>query len=303
MDKDNKQDNFSSKDKLYWLGFSLLNGLGPKRFALLKDYFGSAQKAWEASFSQLVAIGLKPQLVQNLIELRSKTNLNSCFLRMREKNIECQTSEDKNYPENLKKIDSPPFILFSKGTIKGQDSLAVAVVGSRRMTDYGRMVTGKLVAELVTKKITIVSGLARGIDTVAHETALANNGRTIAVLGHGLDLIYPPENKKLADKISSGYGALVSEYPLGCQPIATNFPARNRIIAGLSLGVLVIEADIHSGSLITARQALDQGREVFAVPGPINSFNSSGTAFLIKQGAKLVETVDDILEELKILFY
>jgi len=302
LDKDNKQENFSSNDKLYWLGFSFLNGLGSKRFALLRDYFGSAQKAWEASYDQLLAIGLNPQLIKNLIELRSKVNLNSCFIRMREKNIECQTSENKNYPENLKRIDSPPFILFSKGAMKSQDSLAIAVVGSRRMTDYGWMVTKKLVSELVAKKITIISGLARGIDTVAHETALANNGRTIAVLGHGLDLIYPPENKKLAEKISNGFGALISEYPLGCQPVASNFPARNRIISGLSLGVLVIEADIHSGSLITARQALDQGREVFAVPGPINSSNSSGTAFLIKQGAKLVENVNDILEELNVFF-
>jgi len=300
LDKDNKQENFSSSDKLYWLAFSFLNGLGPKRFSLLKDYFGSAQKVWEASSNQLLAIGLNPQLVKNLIELRSKVNLNSCFLRMREKNIECQISEDKNYPENLKKIDSPPFILFSKGAMKSQDSLAIAIVGSRMITDYGRMVTKKLVRGLVAKKITIVSGLARGIDTVAHETALANNGRTIAVLGHGLDLIYPPENKNLATRISSGCGVLVSEYPLGCQPIASNFPARNRIISGLSLGVLVIEANIHSGSLITAKQALDQGREVFAVPGPINSSNSSGTAFLIKQGAKLVENVNDILEELNI---
>lgn len=298
MDKNNKQDNLLINDKLYYLAFSFLNDFGPKRFALLKDYFGSVQKAWQASFYQLSALGLNPKLIKNLIDLRSKIDLSSCLLRMREKNIECQISDDENYPENLKKIDNPPFILFNKGMIKPQDSLSLAVVGSRKMTDYGRMAAKKLVTGLVAKKITIVSGLARGIDTVAHETAIVNNGRTIAVLAHGLDLVYPPENKKLAESISSDYGALVSEYPLACQPIASNFPARNRIIAGLSLGVLVIEADIHSGSLITARQALDQGREVFAVPGSINSPNSSGTAFLIKQGAKLVETVDDILEEL-----
>jgi len=210
----------------------------------------------------------------------------SPFLRLREKGIECQVPADNNYPENLKKIDNPPLALFVKGQIKPQDSLAIAVVGSRRMSSYGMRITQKLVTDLVKKKITIVSGLARGIDTVAHQTTLEAKGRTIAVLGSGLENIYPPENKSLVEKIIKGHGAVVSEFP------------RNRIIAGLSLGTLVIEGAIKSGSLITARWAAEQGKEVFAVPGAIDAIGSQAPLFLIKQGAKAVEKVEDILEEL-----
>lgn len=290
-------------EKLYWFGFSLFNGIGPKRFALLKNYFGSAQKAWQAPLNQLLQVGLNSQLAKNLVEFRNKTDLASSFLRLREKKIECQTVDDKNYSENLRKIDSPPFIIYKKGEIKKQDSLAIAVVGTRRMSSYGRQVTEKLVRELVSYGLTIVSGLARGIDTVAHQTALSCKGRTIGVLGCGLDIIYPPENKFLAEKIINGYGAVISEFPPGCQAVPGNFPARNRIIAGLSLGTLVIEGEVNSGSLITARHAAEQGREVFAVPGPITAGNSAGPALLIKQGAKLVENVQDILEELNIATY
>ncbi|MCX6725773.1 MAG: DNA-processing protein DprA [Candidatus Shapirobacteria bacterium] len=287
-------------EKLYWFGFSLFNGIGPKRFALLKNYFGSAQKAWQASLPELLKVGLNPQLAQSFVEFRQKTNLDSSFLRLREKKIECQTIDDKNYPENLKKIDNPPFILYKKGEIKTQDSLAIAVVGTRKMSSYGKQVTEKLVSELVGYGLTIVSGLARGVDTIAHQTAVNCKGRTIGVLACGLDLIYPPENKILAEKIINGYGSVISEFPPGCQAVPGNFPARNRIIAGLSLGTLVIEGEVGSGSLITARHAVEQGREVFAVPGPITSSNSAGPALLIKQGAKLVENVQDILEELNI---
>jgi DNA processing protein len=222
----------------------------------------------------------------------------SPFLRLREKGIECQVPADNNYPENLKKIDNPPLALFVKGQIKPQDSLAIAVVGSRRMSSYGMRITQKLVTDLVKKKITIVSGLARGIDTVAHQTTLEAKGRTIAVLGSGLENIYPPENKSLVEKIIKGHGAVVSEFPPNQLPAANNFPARNRIIAGLSLGTLVIEGAIKSGSLITARWAAEQGKEVFAVPGAIDAIGSQAPLFLIKQGAKAVEKVEDILEEL-----
>ncbi|PIU33231.1 DNA-protecting protein DprA [Candidatus Woesebacteria bacterium CG_4_10_14_0_2_um_filter_39_14] len=226
------------------------------------------------------------------------SDFSSPFLRLREKKRECQIVAVKNYPENLKKIDNPPLRLFIKGVIKPSDKKALAVVGSRRMSRYGEKVTQKLVAALVKEKITIVSGLARGIDTIAHQTALKAGGRTIAVLGSGLENIYPPENKKLAEEIIKGHGAVVSEFPPGQTAVAENFPIRNRIIAGLSLGVLVIEGAIKSGSLITARWAAEQGREVFAVPGPIDAVGSQAPLFLIKQGAKAVETVEDILEEL-----
>ncbi len=287
-------------EKKYWLGFSYFAGIGPKRFALLRNYFGSAKKAWEASSQDLLKIGLEEKLVENFLKFRENFNLDSSFLRLREKKIECQTLVDKNYPENLKKIDNPPYVIFVKGEIKTQDELALAVVGTRRMTVYGREVTENLTQQLVASGLTIVSGLARGVDTVAHQTALQNKGRTIAVLACGLDLIYPPENDKLAQQIVNGHGALVSEFPPGCQAVPGNFPARNRLISGLSLGTLVIEGAQDSGSLITARHAVSQGREVFAVPGPITSQNSAGPLWLIKEGAKLVERVEDILEELNI---
>jgi len=226
------------------------------------------------------------------------TNQSSSFLRLRENKRECQFLADKNYPENLKKIDNPPLRLFIKGAIKASDKRALAVVGSRRMSHYGEKVTQKLVADLVREKITIVSGLARGIDTIAHQTALKAGGRTIAVLGSGLEKIYPPENKSLVEKIIKGHGAVVSEFLPQQLPAVINFSARNRLIAGLSLGVLVIEGAARSGSLITARWAAEQGKEVFAVPGPIDAVNSQAPLFLIKQGAKAVETVEDILEEL-----
>lgn len=287
-------------EKKYWVGFSTFAGIGPKRFSLLRNYFGSARSAWQATFKDLLKVGLEEKLVTDFVEFREKTNLNSSFLRLRENKIECQTLVDKNYPENLKKIDNPPYVLFVKGRIKPQDELALAVVGTRKMTAYGREVTESLTQQLVNSGLTIVSGLARGVDTTAHQIVLQNGGRTIAVLACGLDMIYPPENKKLAEEITNRHGALVSEFPPGHQAVPGNFPARNRIISGLSLGTLVIEGAQDSGSLITARHAADQGREVFAVPGSITSQNSAGPLLLIKQGAKLVYRVNDILEELNV---
>ena len=285
-------------EKRYWFAFSLIDGLGPKRFALLKNYFGSAQKAWQASPNDLIRLGLDKKTIEKFIKFKKSVNLSSSFLRLRENRIECQILADDTYPENLKKIDNPPFVLFVKGKIKASDKKALAVVGSRRMSNYGLKVTQKLVTDLVKKKMTIVSGLARGIDTIAHQTALKAGGRTIAVLGSGLENIYPPENKSLAEEIVKGHGAVVSEFPPEQPSASGNFPARNRIIAGLSLGTLVIEGAAKSGSLITARWAAEQGREVFAVPGPIDVVGSQAPLFLIKQGAKVVETVEDILEEL-----
>jgi len=289
------------RERKYWIGFSAFPGIGPKRFSLLRDYFGSAEKAWRTDLKELLKVGLEEKLAYKFVKFRENLNLNSVFLRLREKEIECQTLVDKNYPENLKKIDNPPFVLFVKGKIKPQDRLSLAVVGTRKMSLYGREITQNLTQQLVKSGLTIVSGLAYGVDTIAHQTTLANKGRTIAVLAGGLDDIYPPENQGLSRQIVKSHGALVSEFPPGHQLTTSDFPLRNRIISGLSLGTLVIEGTEKSGSLITARQAADQGREVFAVPGPINSPNSQAPLFLIKQGAKVVQNVEDILEELNYL--
>ena len=287
-------------ERLHWLAFSACKGIGSKRFALLKNYFGSAKKAWEATERELLEVGLGPKLTAELRGFRKIFNLNSYFVRLREKEIECYFLDEDSYPENLKEIDDPPFVLYGKGEIKARDKLAVAVVGTRKMTGYGGQVAESLVAELTSSKITIVSGLARGIDTMAHKSALKAGGRTIGVLACGLDLVYPPENSSLVEEIINGHGAVISEFPLGMQPMPGSFPARNRIISGLSLGVVVVEAPERSGALITARHAAEQGREVFAIPGPVTSPNSAGPAHLIKMGAKLVFNVQDILEELGI---
>lgn len=288
------------EERLYWLAFSAFNGVGPKRFALLRNYFGTAKKAWEAREGELLEIGLGPKLTSDLVEFRQTFSPRSYFLRLREKKIECYFLDDNNYPENLKKIDNPPFILYVKGAISPEDELAIAVVGTRKMTGYGGQVAESLVTELVNADLTIVSGLARGIDSMAHKAALKAGGRTIGVLACGLDIVYPPENIFLVKEIIDGNGAVISEFPLEMQPMPGSFPARNRIISGLALGTVVIEAPEKSGALITARHAAEQGREVFAIPGPVTSPNSIGPANLIKMGAKLVFNVQDILEELNL---
>lgn len=287
-------------EKLHWLAFSAFKGIGPKRFALLKNYFGTAKKAWKAKRKELLEIGLGPRLTSELLKFRRDFNPDSYFLRLREKKIECYFLDDENYPENLKKIDNPPFILYVKGAIKPEDELSIAVVGTRKMTGYGGQVTESLVTELVGAKMTIVSGLARGIDSMAHKAALKAEGRTIGVLACGLDIVYPPENVSLVKEIIDDNGAVISEFPLGMQPMPGSFPARNRIISGLALGTVVIEAPQRSGALITARHAAEQGREVFAIPGPVTSPNAAGPSHLIKMGAKLVFNAEDILDELNI---
>lgn len=286
------------KERLFWLAFSAFEGIGSRRFALLKDYFGSAKKAWQAKEGGLLAVGLGPKLTQRLVKFRKAFQPRSYFVRLCEKKVKPLFLDSENYPESLKKIDNPPFVLYVKGKLKPRDELALAVVGTRRMTSYGNQVTKSLVTELVRAGLTIVSGLARGIDTMAHRSALKARGRTIGVLACGLDRCYPPENEGLVKEIIKGQGAVVSEVPLGRSPARGSFPARNRIIAGLSLGTVVVEGAKRSGSLITARHAAEQGREVFAVPGPITSQFSAGPANLIKMGAKLVFETKDILEEL-----
>jgi len=289
------------EEKKAWVAFSVFQGIGPIRFKLLLDYFGSAQKAFKASEKSLREIGLGEKLVKIFLSFRKNFDGNSYFLRLERLGIIVLLAEEETYPKLLKEIEDRPPVLYVK--VKQMDRIfqekAIAVVGTRKVTDYGRQVTETITQGLVRAGLVVVSGLARGVDKIAHETTINNGGKTMAVLGGGLDLIYPPEHQDLAKRIVESGGAIVSEFPLGTPAVAGNFPARNRIISGLSLGVVVTEAAQKSGSLITASKAAEQGREVFAVPGPITSPLSAGTTELIKKGAKPVTKIDDILEELE----
>lgn len=290
------------EERHYWLGFNIFPGIGPKRLYHLLKIFGSAKKAWQAPREKLYQTKIPHSIINNFFEFREKVNFNQEILRLEKCLIKFITVEDKEYPLNLLKISDPPPVLYVKGRLLAQDALGMAVVGTRKITNYGREVTERLVTDLLSFGFTIVSGLARGVDSLAHRLALGNKGRTIAVLGSGLDKVYPPEHKALAEKIVSlDQGAVISQLALGMEPLRGHFPARNRIIAGLSLGVLVTEGASQSGAKITSRYAVEQKRPVFAVPGPITSSLSQGPADLIKQGAKLVTQVDDILKEIKVL--
>jgi DNA processing protein len=288
----------------YWVAFSVFPGIGPVRFKLLCDYFGSAGKAFRADSETLRSIHLPEKLVAQFLDFRKTFDAVDYLRQLDEKHIHVITLNDPHYPKLLAKISDPPFILYIKG-IRGKQPInlnrTIGIVGTRNITPYGEEVTRRLVTELVAAGFTIVSGMAYGVDAVAHQTALDACGQTIAVLGCGADVIAPPVNTGLYHRITEGgNGAIISEMPLGLRPNKGLFPARNRIISGLSLGVVVTEGADDSGALITARNAAEQGREVFAVPGPITSKYSRGPAKLLKNGAKLVESAADILEELNI---
>lgn len=285
------------EDRYYLIGLRHIPGVGAKTVNLLLEHFRTAQSAWHATYRQLKSINeLGDRFVERFVAARDAVNLEAVLDNLVRKNIQTVTILDREYPASLRLIYDPPPVLFYQGRWHDRDDRALAVVGARRATVYGKKVAEKFGRELAQAGFVIVSGMARGIDSAAHQGCLAANGRTIAVLGSGLDVIYPRENIKLAEQIKEK-GLVMTEYPPGTQPLKGNFPARNRIIAGLSLGVLIVEAAVQSGALITADFALEFGREVFAVPGPITSPNSRGTHNLIKQGAKLVEEVADILEE------
>lgn len=276
-----------------------VEGLGPARIKKLFDYFGSFEKIWGASMSELSQFKFPEALISNLKTAKKDLDPEIYFLDLEKAGIKVLTIFDDDYPLGLREIYGAPMIIYYKGVLdSGVLENCFGVVGTRKPTGYGRVVTEKLTNELVEAGLTIVSGLARGVDTVAHIAAIEAGGKTIAVLGGGLSKIFPSENIRLAEKIASGFGAILTEFPPSYPHLAGNFPARNRIIAGLSKGVLVTEAAEDSGSLITARLALEQGREVFAVPGPITSSMSEGTSVLLKDGAKLVSSVADILDEL-----
>lgn len=285
----------------YWVAISCVNGVGPSCFLRLLRYFGSARNIWDADLSDLKKLNLQVNVLQNFLKLRESLNLEEMMEQLKSLGVEVLTIKSKSYPLKLKQIYDPPFVLYVRGMMKKEDELAIAVVGSRRMTPYGSQVTEKLVQSLVAHGLTIVSGLAFGVDIAAQKVALDAGGRVIAVLASGLDKFTPLSNSFLAERIlAEGQGAIVSEYPLGVVPQRHFFPIRNRIISGLSLGTVVIEAAEKSGTVHTVRSALEQGREVFAVPGSIFNPLSAGCLELIQSGAKLVRTAQDILEELEV---
>ncbi|MCX7976054.1 MAG: DNA-processing protein DprA [Bellilinea sp.] len=286
--------------KAYWVGFNYVKGIGSVRLnRLLQAFDGDLKAAWEAPYEKLIAIRLHPRLVENVLKIRSQIDLERIWENIERKGIQVITWEDETYPSLLRQIDQPPPVLYIKGEYLPEDELAVAVVGTRRVSAYGKQVAEELAAFLARNQVTVVSGLARGTDAVAHQSALREGGRTLAVLGCGVDLIYPPEHAKLAEEITTS-GALISDYPPGTPPESSNFPPRNRIISGLSLATIVIEAGETSGALITASFAADQGREVLAVPGNIHSPNSKGVNRLIQSGARPLLNPADVLEALNI---
>jgi DNA processing protein len=287
------------KDIKYWVGFSIIPGIGRVKFAQLEKYFGSLENAWKATPVELKQAGLDNSSVDAIITWRPKISLEVEMEKLDRYGVKVINYNDPNYPSRLREIYDYPPLLYIRGSLLPEDEWCLAVVGTRRATVYGRQVTEEIVSDLARNKITIISGLAKGIDSVAHQAALAAGGRSIAVFACGLDIVYPGENANLARRIME-QGALISEYPLGTRPKADNFPRRNRIMSGLSLGVLVTEADETSGAMITAHLALEQNREVFAVPGSVLSPASRGTNLLIQEGAKLVRDYTDILEELNL---
>jgi len=283
----------------YWVGFSLIPGIGRIRLSLLEAYFGNLERAWHASAGELKATGLDARSTEAIVSLRNGISLEEEVDKLKRYGVAVITSGDAEYPRRLAEIYDYPPVLYVRGTLLPEDEWSLAVVGTRRASVYGRQVAEEIVADLARSKVTVVSGLAKGIDAIAHRAAMQADGRTIAVAGCGLDMVYPSDHVALARQIME-HGALVSEFPLGTRPKAEHFPQRNRIISGMSLGVLVIEAGEKSGALSTAHWAVEQNRDVFAIPGSIFSPASKGTNRLIQEGAKLVNHAADILEELNL---
>lgn len=284
-------------DDEYLVIFYSFSFFGPIRTKLLLNYFKTAKKIWTSSLEELEATGLKSVIVERFGYYRNQFDPVKYFLDLKKHGIKYLTFWNKKYPVNLKDLDDSPCVLYLKGNLKIRDCKAISIVGSRKMTLYGKKVTEDFSGELARKGITIVSGLARGVDTQAHLSALKAGGRTIAVLACGLDRVYPPENLRLAKKIEEN-GALISEYPIGFPPLKYHFVERNRIISGLGKVVLVVEGEKKSGTLLTASHAANQGKSVFAIPGPITSPLSAAPHFLIQNGARIAFSPEDILEEL-----
>jgi DNA processing protein len=286
-------------EKAYWVGFNHIKGIGAVRLQALLSHFERLENAWGASKAALRAAGLSERLAESVVRLRSDLDPEKLYENILKKSIRVVTWMDETYPRRLKEIEQPPPTLYVKGSFLLEDEWSISIVGTRRVTAYGRQATEELATYLAQNHITIVSGLARGVDGAAHQAALKSGGRTFAVLGSGVDIIYPPENRLLAEKVASN-GAIISDYPPGTPPDAANFPARNRIISGLSIATIVVEAGIKSGALITAEFAVEQGRDVFAVPGNIHAPQSEGTNFLIQQGARPLLRPKEVLDTLNL---
>ncbi len=288
-------------DVKHWVWICLMRKLSPSNQKRLIDYFGSPRILWDLNLREIMDIPfIKPVIIDQLLDPSIREEAEKIVERMIQNNIRLLTIYDDGYPMYLKEIPDAPVVLFVKGSLIPEE-IIIGVVGSRHATRYGKDLARKIGFELAMNGITVISGMARGIDTYSHMGAIEAGGRTIAVLGCGLDIVYPPENSRIMQEIERS-GALISEYPPGEEPKSYNFPPRNRIISGASVGVIVVEAGEKSGSLITAHYALEQGREVFAVPGSVFSSNSVGTNKLIKDGAKMVTSMEDIFEELQIYF-
>ncbi len=286
-------------DKRFWIGFNLVKGIGAVRMRALLAYFDSLEEAWAAPPERLQEAGLSPKLAASVDKIRAGIDLDQIWSQIEKQGIQILTWDDELYPPRLKEIEQPPPVVYVRGEITLDDHYAVAVVGTRRITPYGRQITDELAAFLAGQGVTVVSGLARGVDAVAHSAALKAGGRTIAVLGSGVDKVYPPEHRQLAEQIMK-QGALVSDYAVGAAPEAANFPPRNRIISGLSMATVVVEAGETSGALITAEFAAEQGREVFAVPGNILAPQSKGTNKLIQNGAQPLLSPQDLTQALNL---
>jgi DNA processing protein len=285
-----------------FIALNMVPHLGPVHLRRLLDIFGSPDRVLAAGRNELQQVeGLNQALIDSLLSWESVVNLQQELLHVQEFGATVLTLDDTEYPALLRQIHDPPTVLYIWGKLESRDHHAIGVVGSRRTTHYGLECAKKLSYQIAYSGLTVISGLARGIDTAAHQGALAAKGRTVAVLGTGLHHLYPAENRALAEKIAS-CGAVVTEFPMETTPDRQTFPMRNRIISGWGFGLLVVEAGVNSGALISASQAADQGRNLYAIPGPIDRPTSHGTNRLIQQGAKLVMSVDDILEDVHVLF-
>jgi DNA processing protein len=287
-----------TEDIFYWLALSLTPGVGSILFKRLLDRFKTPEAVFSAPMKELSKIeGLGEKVAREILNGPLEKEVEKELSLLGKVGGKIVTLKDEGYPKRLRDIYDPPALLYVRGEFRREDTLAIAIVGSRKTSPYGRWITEKIGQDLARHGVTVVSGMARGIDSVAHIGALQGGGRTIAVLGCGVDVIYPLENRNLFNQIIE-HGAVLSEFPMGSPPEGGHFPRRNRIISGLSIGVVIVQAGSKSGSLITANYALEQGREVFAIPGNVGAQGSRGTNQLIKEGAKLVESSEDILEEI-----
>jgi DNA processing protein len=290
--------NPASFQATYWLALALTPGLGPTRIKKLIEQYGTAERVFHASLTELEATGMRAVSAQSIATGKSLELAQQECAKAAEARAKIISLSDPEYPQRLKEIYDPPVILFVKGSIDVLAQPGIAMVGTRHPTPYGSGMAERLSTDLAARSLVIISGLARGIDTASHRGAVAAKGKTIAVLGTGIDVMYPKENTRLTEQIVALGGALITEFPVGTPPTPQNFPIRNRIISGMSAGVLVVEAAEYSGTRITSRLALEQNRDVYAVPGNVTNKNSWGPNTLIKQGAKLVATWEDVWEEL-----